>query len=67
MPLYTVKFIDNITGRIDSKDIEISIMCVDNIKLLTIVPKCYGCLNNLPSQKDHMECNTGCLYDEKID
>jgi hypothetical protein len=24
--------------------------------------ECYGCLNNSPGQRDHMECSTGCLH-----
>lgn len=27
---------------------------------------CYGCRNELPSQYDHMECNTGCLHEPML-
>lgn len=29
-------------------------------------PNCYGCLYDCPGQRDHMECPTGCLYDDTM-
>ena len=28
-------------------------------------PQCYGCLYDRMGQKDHMECDTGCLHDKE--
>ena len=27
---------------------------------------CYGCQNDCPGQRDHMECDTGCLHDPQF-
>lgn len=34
-----------------------------HILRIELTSPCYGCRNELPSQYDHMECNTGCLHD----
>jgi hypothetical protein len=33
-----------------------------SISDIELAPNCYGCLYDLPGQKDHMECPTGCLH-----
>lgn len=31
---------------------------------IELAPQCFGCLNNRPGQRDHMECPTGCLHNK---
>ena len=33
-----------------------------NIEIIGKAPNCYGCRHDLGGQRDHMECNTGCLH-----
>lgn len=36
------------------------------VKDIKLAPSCYGCIFERPGQRDHMECNTGCLHDSLL-
>lgn len=46
-----------------SKDIHELALEYELIDLQQI--RCFGCINGCCGQKDHMECDTGCLHDPK--
>lgn len=39
---------------------------ITNVEAAPDSTKCYGCLYDCMGQKDHMECNTGCLHDPQF-
>jgi len=54
------KNLDDLLSSMCSLDEIVDKYYITNIELIT---SCYGCLNERLGQKDHMECDIGCLHD----
>jgi len=66
LPKEYKQYADNLKLLKDEMSSLFEIVNKYKISDIEVAPLCNGCLNNSMGQRDHMDCNTGCLHDPKM-